>query len=172
MYPIILLWCWVHLKHAVMLRPWPVAISTAHSSLWNKLNHKAKWDQSLIDMVINNHRIWVDCSQFGVNGFFVIMPWYLAVIQTLNKCHSAGKIPGAHFFTGEILEGCTSPLQPLSELHGGLSAVGQASEVFASLSVKVFCYQNWWKHASSPHHALQQKVKSLFQCYNFKDSDL
>lgn len=109
MYPVILLWCWVHPKHRVMLMPWPVAVSTALSSLWNKLNQKAKWDQSLTDTAINNHRIcWVDCSQFGVNGFFVIMLWYLAVIQTLNKCHLAGKIPGACFFMGEILEGHAS----------------------------------------------------------------
>lgn len=84
MYPVIHLWCWLHPKHHVMLRPWPVAVSTALRSLWNKLNHKAKWDQR--GMVINNHRIcWVACSQFGVNGFFLIMPWYLAVIQTLTS---------------------------------------------------------------------------------------
>lgn len=94
-------------------------------------------------MAINNRRFHgVECSQFSVNGFFVIMLWYLAVIQILNKCHSAGKIPGARFFMGEILEGHSSPLQPCSELHGGLPVAGQASEVLTSLSVKVFCYQN------------------------------
>jgi len=100
------------------------------------------------------------------------MLWYLAVIQTLNKCHSARKIPGTCFFMGEIPEGHASPLQPLSELHGGLSAAGQASGLLTSLSVNVFCYQNWWQRAASPHRALQQEVKSLFQCYNFNDSDL
>lgn len=101
MCPVILLWCWVHPKHRVMLRPWPVVVWIALSSLWNQLNHKAKWEHSLTDTAINNHGVcWVDCSQFGVNGVFVIMPWYLTVIQTLNKYHSAGKIPGMCFFTG------------------------------------------------------------------------
>lgn len=128
MYLGILLRCWVHPKCCVMLRPWPVAVSSALSSLWNKLNRKATWDQSLIDVARNNHGIcWADRSPFGVNGFFVIMPRYLAVIQTLNKCRSAGKIPGAAFFAGEIPAGRV------------LRCAGQAAGEPVSLSVTAFC---------------------------------
>lgn len=53
------------------------------------------------------------------------MLWYLAVIQTLNKCHSAGKIPGFCFFMVEILEGRALALRLLSELCGGSQQLGE-----------------------------------------------
>lgn len=127
MYPVTLLWCCVHPKcRLVVLWPWPEAFSTALRSPRNELDRRAKWDQSLTDRAINNHRIcWVDRSQFCFNGFFVIMLWYLAVIQTLNKCHSAGKIPGVCFFMVEILEGRALVLRLLSELRGGSQQLGE-----------------------------------------------
>lgn len=112
MYPVTMLWYCVHPTHSlVVLRPWPAAFSNA---LWNKWNLKAKWDQSLTDVAINSHGIcWVDCSQSCINGFFVVMPWYLKVIQTPNKCHSAGRIPGVYFFMVGIVEGRSAALQLL-----------------------------------------------------------
>lgn len=123
-----------------------MAVSTALSSLWNKLNHKAKWDQSLINVARNNHRIcWADRSLFGVNGFFVIVPWYLAVVQTPHKCRSAGKIPGAALFVGEIPAG---------------RALGCSARVPSTAD-----------RTRAAGNVLQQVLKSLVRCCSFNDSD-
>lgn len=110
------------------------------------------------------------CGWFSVNGVFVIMPCCLAVIPTLLEKFQALVSSEGEFL--KVVLPLSASLRALWWLLVPLS-IQAGSEVLTSLPAKALCYQNWREHASSSYQdALQQKIRNLFQCSNFNDSDL
>lgn len=160
MYPVTMLWYCVHPKrNLVALRPWPAAFSNA---LRNKLNLRAKWDQSLTDVAINSHRIcWVGCSQFCINGFFVVCRGILKSFKLQTSAIQLEKFQAFVSSWWELLKAALLRCS-CSGIAWWAASSWAGAEELTSLSVKALCYQNCWIQAPPVHDALQHKVKSLF----------